>query len=134
MSTPASRAIRSASPAFRSSRLAGTFPARRPISNRHIQDLDVRVRLPSLFPQNFQYPGNGLADAVREFIHGLPLRIAARKGWNLRPESTFRVFVDKWPIDVSIPQLGCQMSEKSSFHRLTSGSVAHPPRHLTRHD
>ena len=86
-----------------------------PISNCYVQYLNVRVRFSSLFPQNFQYPGDGLADVVLEFIHGLALRIAAREGWNLCPKSTFRVFVDdnsvalhalifsQWPTDVSIP-------------------------------
>jgi hypothetical protein len=81
----------------------------------HIQDLNVRVRLPSLFPQNFQYPCNRLADVVFEFIHRFPLRIAAWEGWNLCPKSAFRVFVDdnsvvlhalifsQWPTGVSIP-------------------------------
>ena len=30
-------------------------------------DLRITKTLPSLFPQNFQYPGNGLADVVLEF-------------------------------------------------------------------
>ena len=40
------------------------------------------------------YPGNGLADVVLEFIHGFALRIAAREGRNLCPKSALRVFVD----------------------------------------
>ena len=59
-----------------------------------LQDLNVRVRLASLFPQNFQYPSYRFADVVLEFIHGLPLRIATRQGWNLCPKSAFRVFVN----------------------------------------
>ena len=89
-----------------------------PISKRHIQDMNVRVRFRSLFSQNFPYPGNRLADVVLEFIHGLPLRIAAREGWNLCPKSALRVFVDnnsvllhililpQWPTGVSIPRSG----------------------------
>lgn len=50
--------------------------------------------LASLFRQNFQHSGNGLADVVLEFIDRLPLRIATWEGWNLCPKSAFRVFVD----------------------------------------
>ena len=72
----------------------------------------LQTRLPSLFLQNFQYPGNSLADVVPEFLHGVPLRIAAGEGWNFCPESAFRIFVDdncvllhvwifsQWPTDV----------------------------------
>jgi hypothetical protein len=49
---------------------------------------------PAPVPSELQYPGNGLVDVVLEFIHGFPLRIAAREGWNLCPKSAFRVFVD----------------------------------------
>ena len=71
-----------------------------------------------MFPQNFQYPGDGLADVVLEFIHALSLRIAARERWNFCPKSAFRVFVDdngvllhalifsQWPTDVSFRSFG----------------------------
>ena len=64
------------------------------ISNCHVKDLNVRIRFLPLFPQDFQYTGDGFPDIALDLIDRLALGIAAGEGWHFSPETTIRFFMD----------------------------------------
>ena len=63
-------------------------------SNSHIQNLNGRIRLTSLFFQNLKYADDGFADVVLELIYRFALGIATGEGGNLSPKAAFRIFMD----------------------------------------
>ena len=68
------------------------------ISNGHVQNLNVRIRLPPLFPQDFKYAGDRFANIMLKLINGITLGVAARKCRDLSPKAALWIFVDDYGV------------------------------------